>query len=151
MTPDLVLAEDSPEDVELILGALTRTVDPSAILVVRDGAEALEFFFARGRYVGRDPFEQPRLTLLDLNLPLVPGLEVLRQLRNDHVTRRMPVVILSAGAVPRDVRTAMTLGANSFIRKPMDGSRLADTLATVASYWLDINIAPPAPEAMERP
>lgn len=151
MTPDLVLTEDSPEDVELILAALTAKLDPGAILVARDGAEALDFFFARGRFAGRDIHEQPRLTLLDLNLPQVPGLEVLRQLRGDHFTRRIPVVILSAAAEPRDVRTAMTLGANSFIRKPMDRTRLADTVAAVVAYWLDINIAPPAPEALERP
>lgn len=140
----LLLAEDSPEDRELILAALQRVVPAESVALCSDGLEALDYLFARNAYGFRNPDEQPRLALIDLNLPKLNGLEVLRELRENPRTRLLPVVILSASAEQRDVRAAALLGANSYVRKPLDYGRLRDTVSLLGRYWLDLNIPPPS-------
>lgn len=143
-THALLLAEDSPEDRELILAALQRVVPAESVALCSDGLEALDYLFARNAYGFRNPDEQPRLALIDLNLPKLNGLEVLRELRENPRTRLLPVVILSASAEQRDVRAAALLGANSYVRKPLDYGRLRDTVSLLGRYWLDLNISPPS-------
>lgn len=139
----LLLAEDSPEDTQLILAALKPIVPAEQVVRCADGVEALDYLFARSAWAGRDASEQPRVVLLDLNLPKINGLEVLRELRENPQTRLLPVVIVSASTEQRDVRAAALLGANSYVRKPLDYTRLRDTIALLGGYWLDLNIPPP--------
>lgn len=140
----LLLAEDSPEDTQLILTALQPLVASDQVVLCSDGVEALDYLFARNAWAGRDPREQPRVVLLDLNLPKINGLEVLRELREHPQTHLLPVVIVSASKEPRDVRAASLLGANSYVRKPLDYARLRETIGLLGSYWLDLNIPPPS-------
>lgn len=139
----LLLAEDSPEDSQLILAALQPVVPAEQVMLCGDGVEALDYLFARNAWASRDAAELPRIVLLDLNLPKLSGLEVLRELRENPRTRLLPVVMVSASADQRDVRAASLLGANSYVRKPLDYTRLRDTIALLGGYWLDLNIPPP--------
>lgn len=145
----LLLVDDSPEDVQLILRALHRVVPPDDVAVCSDGQEALDYLFAEGAHAGRNASEQPSVVVLDLNLPRVSGLEVLRRLRAAQPTRLMPVVILSASVEQKDVRAAAQLGANSYVRKSLDYARLSETMTLLARYWLELNIAPPAPSQLD--
>lgn len=139
----LLLAEDSLEDTELILTALQTVVPADQVVLCADGVEALDYLFARGTWAGRDATEQPKVVLLDLNLPKINGLEVLREIRETPRTRLLPVVIVSASAEQRDVRAAALLGANSYVRKPLDYTRLRETISRLGGYWLDLNVPPP--------
>lgn len=139
----LLLIEDNPDDIELILGILTKLVPPDQIAHVNNGVDALDYLFCRGAYADRSPLEPPRLVLLDLLLPRLSGLEVLREIRSAQSTRLIPVVVLSASTEQKDIRTAAQLGANSYVTKPADFSRLASALDLLARYWLDLNIPPP--------
>lgn len=139
----LLLAEDSAEDVQLILAALQPVISSDQVAVCADGVEALDYLFARNAHAGREAMDLPKVVLLDLNLPKISGLEVLRQLRANPRTRLLPVVMLSASAEQSDVRAASVLGVNSYVRKPLDYTRLREAIALMGGYWLNLNIPPP--------
>lgn len=145
----LLLVDDSPEDVQLILRALHRVVPADDVAVCTDGQEALDYLFAEGSHAGRNANEQPKVIVLDLNLPRVSGIEVLRRLRAAQATRLLPVVILSASVEQKDVRAAAQLGANSYVRKSLDYAKLSETMTLLARYWLELNIAPPPPSQLD--
>lgn len=147
-THSLLLAEDSPEDTRLILNALKPIIQEDLVAVCVDGVDALDYLLARNAHADRSSDDLPSVALIDLNLPKVNGLEVLRVLRENQRTRMLPVVILSASSEGRDVRAASLLGANSYVRKPLDYGRLRETVELLGHYWLDLNIPPPpAPPA----
>lgn len=146
----LLLIEDVPEDVKLITTALRAIVPADQIQVVASGEEGLDYLFGRGAYAGRDTRCQPALVMLDLTLPRIDGLEVLRQIRAEAQTHVLPVVIVSASSQQRDVKLAAQLGANSFVRKSLDFVSFSETLTLLARYWLELNIPPPHPSAMVR-
>jgi two-component system response regulator len=139
----ILLVEDNDDDVELTLRALRRNRVANRVDVVRDGAEALEYLFATGGYAGRDVRDAPNLVLLDLKLPKVGGLEVLERLRSDPRTRRLPVVILTSSNVESDLARSYDLGANSYIRKPVDFTQFMEAVNQLGLYWLVLNEAPP--------
>ena len=132
----ILLVEDNDDDVELTLRALRRNRVDSRVDVVRDGAEALEYLFATGGHAGRDVRDDPNLVLLDLKLPKVGGLEVLERLRADPRTRRLPVVILTSSNVESDLARSYDLGANSYIRKPVDFTQFMEAVNQLGLYWL---------------
>lgn len=146
-THALLLAEDSPEDTRLILNALRPVIQEDMIALCGDGVDALDYLFARNAHANRGGDDLPGVALIDLNLPKVNGLEVLRELRENPRTRLLPVVILSSSSEQRDVRAAALLGANSYVRKPLDYGRLRETVELLGRYWLDLNIPPPASPA----
>ena len=139
----VLLVEDSSSDEELTLRALRKSGIANRVVVVRDGAEALDYLFARGQYAGLDPRDSPQVVFLDLNLPKVGGLEVLRQIRADERTRLLPVVILTSSREDRDVLSGYASGANSYVVKPVDFSQFAEAIRQLGMYWLIIN--QPAP------
>jgi two-component system response regulator len=139
----ILLVEDNDDDVELTLRALRRNRVANRVDVVRDGAEALEYLFATGSYAGRDVRDAPNLVLLDLKLPKVGGLEVLERLRADPRTRRLPVVVLTSSNVESDLARSYDLGANSYIRKPVDFTQFMEAVNQLGLYWLVLNEAPP--------
>jgi two-component system response regulator len=143
----ILLVEDNPDDEALTLRALKRNNILSEVIVARDGAEALDYLFARGAHSGRDPSKQPELILLDLKLPKVDGLEVLQQIRQDERLRRLAVVILSSSNEERDIIAGYDLGANSYIRKPVDFNQFMEAVRQLALYWLVLNVSPPNPKA----
>jgi two-component system, response regulator len=143
----ILLVEDNDDDVELTLRALRRNRVANRVDVVRDGAEALEYLFATGSYAGRDIRDTPNLVLLDLKLPKVGGLEVLERLRSDPRTRRLPVVVLTSSNVESDLARSYDLGANSYIRKPVDFTQFMEAVNQLGLYWLVLNEAPPYGEA----
>jgi two-component system response regulator len=140
----ILLVEDNPDDVELTLRALKKTRIPVEVIVVRQGAEALDFLFASGAYSGRNPEVLPDLILLDLKLPKVDGLEVLRRVRSAPRTRLLPVVVLTLSDEEQDVTEAYRLGVNSYVRKPVDFDRFNELLRQLGRYWLEVN-EPPLP------
>jgi two-component system response regulator len=140
----ILLVEDNPDDEELTLRALKKNKITNKIEVVRDGAEALDFLFATGSYSGRDTGTMPQVVLLDLKLPKVDGLEVLRRLRNDPRTRLLPVVILTSSKEERDLMEGYGLGANSYVRKPVDFVQFTEAVGQLGLYWLLLNERPPA-------
>jgi len=142
----ILLVEDNDDDVELTLRALRRNRVANRVDVVRDGAEALEYLFATGSYSGRDLRDTPNLVLLDLKLPKVGGLEVLERLRADARTRRLPVVILTSSNVESDLARSYDLGANSYIRKPVDFTQFMEAVNQLGLYWLVLNESPPYAE-----
>ena len=139
----VLLVEDSSSDEELTLRALRKSGIANRVVVARDGAEALDYLFARGQYAGLDPRDSPQVVFLDLNLPKVGGLEVLRQIRADERTRLLPVVILTSSREDRDVLSGYASGANSYVVKPVDFSQFAEAIRQLGMYWLIIN--QPAP------
>ena len=138
---EILLVEDNPNDEMLALHAFKKHNLANKVHVVRDGAEALEFAFCTGAYAERN-FENPRVILLDKKLPLVDGMEVLRQLRADPRTRLIPVVMLTASAEDRDVIESYGLGVNSYIVKPVDFEQFTETVRQLGYYWLIINRRP---------
>jgi two-component system response regulator len=139
----ILLIEDNSSDVDLTKRALEKGRIANELVVARDGKEALDFLFGEGNYAGRDVSELPAVTLLDLKLPKVPGLEVLRRVRADARTRRLPVVILTSSKEEEDLAAGYDLGANSYIRKPVDFKRFAEAIEHLGLYWLVWNEAPP--------
>jgi len=139
----IMLVEDNADDEALTVRALKKNNVDNVIVVVRDGAQALEYLFATGIYAGRDVTEMPQLILLDLKLPKVDGLEVLRRLRADERTRLLPVVILTSSKEERDLIEGYRLGANSYIRKPVDFIQFTEAVNQLKLYWLVLN--QPAP------
>jgi len=138
----ILLVEDNPDDVELTLRAFHKANLANDVRVARDGEEALDYLFARGPHQGRDPDSDPHLVLLDLKLPKVDGLEVLRQLRGDERTRGLPVVVLTSSQEERDVVESYRLGANSYVRKPVDFHEFTEATNQLGLYWLVLNVAP---------
>ena len=142
MSKHILLVEDNPDDELLTIRALKKNNIANEIVVARDGVEALEYLFATGAYEGRDILDQPQLILLDLKLPKVDGLEVLKQLRAHTVTRYIPVVILTTSNEQRDIINSYEDGANSYIRKPVDFDQFVDAVRQLGLYWLVLNEAP---------
>ena len=139
----ILLVEDNPDDELLALRALRKNGVAGDVVVARDGVEALDYLFATGEHAGRDASLVPRLILLDLNLPQISGLEVLRRLRSDERTRLLPVVILSSSGEQRDMLDGYGLGANSYVRKPVNFAQFVRTVEQLKLYWLVLNEAPP--------
>lgn len=139
----ILLVEDNPDDEALTLRALKKSNIANKIVVVRDGVEALDYLFGTGTYAGRDPLDLPQVTLLDLKLPKVDGLEVLRRIRADPRTRMLPVVILTSSKEEQDLIQAYSSGANSYVRKPVDFNQFVDAIGQLGLYWLVLNEAPP--------
>lgn len=147
-TPAILLIEDSPEDARVIVDALSGIIPREQIRLCQDGTEALDFLHCRGAHRNRNPLDTPRLLILDLTLPGVSGLDVLREIRAQPNTRLLPVTVLSASDSPQDIRVCAQLGANSFVRKLADVRQFKETLSQIALYWLQLNIPPP-PEARQ--
>ena len=141
-TVDILLVEDNKDDVELTLHALRKENLANNIQVVVDGEEALDFLFRRNAFTERAAQENPKLVLLDLKLPKVDGLEVLRQLKGDARTRTIPVVILTSSKEERDLVESYRLGTNSYIQKPVDFDQFRETVKRVGLYWLVVNQCP---------
>jgi two-component system response regulator len=141
---EILLVEDNPNDVELALHALKKNHLANRIHVVRDGAEALEFIFCTGEYQTRnnENCSQPKVILLDLKLPKVDGLEVLRRLKGDERTRSIPVVMMTSSREERDVVESYRLGVNSYIVKPVDFDQFTEAVCRLGMYWLLINNPP---------
>jgi CheY-like chemotaxis protein len=139
----ILLIEDNPSDVGLTERALRKAHILDDLVVASDGQEALDYLFGTGVYAGRDVSDVPMLTLLDMKLPLVSGLEVLRRIRADACTHRMPVVILTSSRQEQDVAVAYDLGVNSYIRKPVDFQQFAEVVQQLGWYWLVLNEQPP--------
>jgi two-component system, response regulator len=136
---DILLVEDNPNDAELTQRALKKAHVTNEIHVVRDGAEALEFLFGEGAYAGRAGSALPRVVLLDLKLPKVDGLEVLRRLKSEDRTRKIPVVVLTSSREESDLVASYHLGANSYIVKPVDSDKFFDAVHEIGLYWLLLN------------
>lgn len=141
----ILLVEDNPDDEALALRALQKSNVHNRVVVARDGAEALDYLFATGTYAGRDTSEMPVVVLLDLKLPKIDGLEVLRRLRADPRTRLLPVVILTSSKEEQDLVNGYRLGANSYVRKPVEFGQFGEAVAQLGLYWLLVNEPPPLP------
>jgi two-component system, response regulator len=139
---DILLVEDNPHDVLLTLRAFDRFQMANRVHVARDGEEALDFVFRRAQYAERAAGEAPKLILLDLKLPKVDGLEVLRQLKSDPLTRAIPVVVLTSSAEERDLVRGYALGVNSYIVKPVDFEAFMEAARVLGMYWLLLNRRP---------
>ena len=140
--PDILLVEDNQDDADLALHALRRGQLANDIFVARDGEEALDFLFCRGAFAHRSFEHPPKLVLLDLKLPKVNGMEVLKQVKSDPRTKVIPVVIMTSSKEERDLAASYHLGANSYIQKPVDFEQFRETVKTVGLYWLVINQSP---------
>ncbi len=140
---EILLVEDNPDDIDLALHALDANRISNQIHIVRDGAEALDFIFAKGPYAERDITEKPHVILLDLKLPLVDGLEVLRQIKADKITRTIPVVVMTTSNEERDIVESYRLGVNSYIVKPVDFEQFTESMRVIGLYCLLLN-KPPA-------
>ena len=139
MHKEILLVEDNPDDVELTRLAFDEAKIANQLAVVGDGAEALDYLFARGRFADRDPADLPSLVLLDLNLPKIDGREVLQAIRANEATRALPVVVLTTSTEPFDVEATYALGVNSYIQKPVDFERFVWAVKQVGLYWLVLN------------
>jgi CheY-like chemotaxis protein len=139
----ILLIEDNPSDTGLTRRALEKGRIINELVVAGDGQDALDYLWGAGAHAGRDVSDLPALTLLDLKLPRVPGLEVLRRVRGDPRTRRMPIVILTSSAEEQDVAAGYDLGVNSYIRKPVDFKQFAQAIEQLGLYWLVLNEPPP--------
>ena len=139
---EILLVEDNPNDVELTLRALKKHNLTNKVHVVKDGAEALEYIFANGAYAHRKVEHHPKVILLDLKLPKVDGLEVLRQLKSDERTKIIPVVILTSSKEEKDIVESYRLGANSYITKPVDFDKFVNSVSELGLYWLLLNQPP---------
>jgi two-component system response regulator len=135
----ILLVEDNPDDVELTLRAFRTSKILNEIVVASDGVEALDYLFATGSHAGRDRKLMPEVVLLDLKLPKIAGLDVLKRMRADERTRRIPVVVLTSSNEERDILSSYDLGANSFVRKPVDFAQFAEAARQLGMYWLVIN------------
>ena len=142
-TRSILLVEDNPSDVELTKRAFDKGRITNDLIVAEDGQEALDYLFCEGKYKHRISKEMPALILLDLKLPKVDGLEVLRRLRKAEATHRLPIVVLTSSKEEHDLATSYDLGVNSYITKPVDFYQFADAIKNLGLYWLVINEPPP--------
>jgi CheY-like chemotaxis protein len=148
---EILIVEDNVDDAELALHALRRENLANSVEIARDGEEALDFMFCRGKHANRDFVHQPRLVLLDLKLPKVTGLEVLKELKTDPRTKMVPVVILTTSREDRDVVSGYKLGVNAFIQKPVDFDQFREMVKRVGLFWLLTNQAAPSLSSMTKP
>lgn len=139
----ILLVEDNPDDEALTIRALKKNNIGNDLVVVRDGAEALEFLFCTAAYANRNPNDLPQVVLLDINLPKVNGLEVLERIRANESTHLLPVVILTSSKEEQDMLKGYMLGANSYVRKPVDFNQFVEAVRQLGLYWLVLNEAPP--------
>ncbi len=146
---EILLVEDNPSDRELALYALRKAHLANRIEEARDGEEALDFIFCRGRYSGRSPLESPKLILLDLKLPKVDGIEVLGEIRKNPNTQMVPVVVMTSSKQEQDIVASYKLGVNSYIQKPVDFEQFREIIRQVGFYWLVVNQGPPPPASRE--
>ena len=142
----ILLVEDNPDDEALTLRALKKKNILNEVIVAHDGVEALDYLFAEGEYAGRDESTTPEIILLDLKLPRIDGLEVLRRVRADARTSLLPIVVLTSSKEDRDMIESYSLGCNSYIRKPVDFVQFGDAVQQLGLYWLVLNVAPPRKE-----
>lgn len=143
----ILLVEDNPDDEELTLRALRKNRIGNPVVVARDGEAAVDYLLATGPYVGRDVLDIPQIVLLDLNLPKMSGLEVLRRVRADERIRLLPVVVLTSSREDEDIVKSYSLGANSYVRKPVDFGQFMDAVRTLGLFWLLLNELPGRPAA----
>lgn len=146
----ILLIEDNPSDVALTRRALERARIANELVLAEDGQEALDYLFGAGTHRGRDVSQLPMLTLLDLKIPKIPGLEVLRRIREDARTHRTPVVVLTSSNEEQDIATSYDLGINSYIRKPVDFVQFAQVVEQLGLYWLVLNQQPPKVQGTHR-
>ena len=139
----ILLVEDNADDEALTLRSLNKSKIANTIVVVRDGAEALDYLFCTGSYADRNPLDLPQVILLDLKLPKIDGLEVLRRLRAEPRTHMLPVVILTSSKEEQDLVNAYSSGANSYVRKPVDFTQFVEAIRQLGLYWLVLNEVPP--------
>jgi len=139
---DVLLVEDNPNDAEFAMRALRRGPTAPRVAHVEDGAKALDYLFCTGEWAARDPDMVPKVVLLDLKLPKVDGLEVLRRLKSDPRTRDIPVVVLTSSKEPRDIKQSYASGVNSYVVKPVNFEAFNRCLGELASYWMGVNQSP---------
>ena len=139
----ILLVEDNPDDVELTLRAFKQNNIFNKVIVAKDGVEALDYLFGKGMYAGRDAKDMPVVTLLDLKLPKIDGMEVLKAIRQNEFTKLLPVVILTSSKQEEDVTNGYKLGANSYVRKPVDFKAFVEAIKLLGLYWLVWNEPPP--------
>ncbi|OAI40020.1 two-component system response regulator [bacterium SCGC AG-212-C10] len=139
---EILIVEDNPNDLELTLRAFKRHNVANSVVVVRDGAEALEFLFCTGRYVERSISDVPKVVLLDLKLPLIDGLEVLRRVKADERTQAIPIVVLTSSKEDRDLAECYRMGVNSYIVKPVNFEQFTESVRQLGMYWLLLNQIP---------
>jgi CheY-like chemotaxis protein len=145
--PTILLVEDDRDDEELTRVALGESRVGNRLVVVRDGAEALDYLFCEGRFASREPRDRPALVLLDLSLPKLGGVEVLTRMRQDDRTRDQPVVVFTSSTEERDVVATYALGANSYVRKPVDATEFSEAVQQLGLYWGLLNERPPTKPA----
>lgn len=139
---EIVVVEDNPNDAELIMRVLTKNNLANALVLLKDGEEALDFLFAQGSYTNRAANNNPKVILLDLKLPKVDGIEVLHRIKSDERTRRIPVVVLTASAEERDLKNAYDLDVNSYVTKPIEFAEFSRVISELGLYWLTLNKLP---------
>jgi two-component system response regulator len=146
MTPErtILLVEDNPDDEELTLQALRRNHIANQVMVARDGMEAIDYLFGSGPHRGRDTSFQPQVMFLDLQLPRVDGFEVLQRIRAHELTKHLPTVVLTSSKQDEDVMRSYSLGANAYVRKPVDFAEFVEVVRSLGVFWLDLNEAPAA-------
>ena len=140
--PEILLVEDNPDELELTISALKESNFANPIHIARDGEEALDFLFARGPYTARQGAPAPKVMLLDLKLPKIDGIEVLRQVKADARTRTMPIVVLTSSQQESDLLATYDLGANSYIVKPVDIDQFVEAISAIGLYWMVLNERP---------
>jgi len=140
----ILLVEDNPKDEALTLRALKKSNIVNDVVVARDGVEALDYLFGTGAHADRDASDMPQLVLLDLKLPKVDGLQVLRRMREDERTRRLPVVVFTSSSEEQDLISSYNLGANSYVRKPVDFEQFLEAARQLGLYWLVLNLIAPS-------
>ena len=139
----ILLVEDNPDDELLAIRALKKNNISNEVVVARDGVEALDYLFGTGAHTGRGMSEMPQIILLDLKLPKIDGFEVLRRLRSDERTKLLPVVVLTSSREEQDLTESYSLGANSYIRKPVNFAQFTEAIRQLGLYWLVLNESPP--------